>query len=65
MVKVTWKDGSTFHEPPYTLDEQLDIARRTNGGVVAFFTSRRPAAHQPPQEQPPQEEQPCLHEERP
>jgi len=65
MVRVTLEDGSTFHEPPYTLDEQLDIARRTNGGVVAFFTSRRLAAHQLPQEQPPQGEQPYLREEQP
>jgi hypothetical protein len=45
MVKVTLPDGTVFHEPPYTWEEQLEIARRMNGGVVSFSrVSPRPNA---------------------
>lgn len=33
MVYVKTKWGG-FHEPPYTEEEQLDIARRTTGAVA-------------------------------
>jgi hypothetical protein len=42
MVKVYAKDGSAFHEPPYTEEEILEGARRSNGGVVAFSSLRHP-----------------------
>lgn len=35
MVFVKTKWGG-YHEPPYTEDEILEGARRSNGGVVAF-----------------------------
>lgn len=31
FVKTDW---GGFHEPPYTEEEQLDIARRTTGAVA-------------------------------
>lgn len=42
MVKRYDIHGTLYHEPPYTLDEQLEIARRANGGVVAFRSLRHP-----------------------
>lgn len=41
MVFVKTKWGG-YHEPPYTEDEILEGARRSNGGVVAFTSFRRP-----------------------
>lgn len=35
-------NGAPYYEPPYTLEEQLEIARRANGGVVAFKSLRHP-----------------------
>jgi len=42
MVKKYDINGAPYHEPPYTFDEQLEIARRANGGVVAFKSLRHP-----------------------
>lgn len=42
MVKIITKDGSAFHEPPYTEEEHQDILRRMNGGIVAFSSLRHP-----------------------
>lgn len=36
MVKRITKEGTVYHEPPYTAQEQLEIANFTNGGVVQF-----------------------------
>ena len=44
FVKTDW---GGFHEPPYTEEEQLDIARRTRG-VVAFKSHQH---RQPPRPQ--------------
>lgn len=45
MVYVTTEWGG-FHEPPYTEDEILELARRANGGVVAFSSHQhRPRSH--------------------
>lgn len=44
FVKTEW---GGFHEPPYTEEEQLDIARRTRG-VVAFKSHQH---RQPPRPQ--------------
>jgi hypothetical protein len=35
MVFVKTKRGG-FYEPPYTEEEELELLRRMNGGVVAF-----------------------------
>lgn len=48
MVKKYDINGAPYHEPPYTLDEQLEIARRANGGVVAFRSLRDPRRPQDP-----------------
>lgn len=42
MAKKYDINGAPYYEPPYTLDEQLEIARRANGGVVAFRSLRHP-----------------------
>jgi hypothetical protein len=42
VVKKYDIHGALYHEPPYTLDEQLEIARRSNGGVVAFRSFQQP-----------------------
>lgn len=36
MVKRVDDKGGIYHEPPYKPQEQLEIVRRANGGVVAF-----------------------------
>ena len=43
MVKKVTKDGTVYHSPPYTLEEQADLLRRANGGVVSYI---RPAQRQ-------------------
>ncbi len=48
MVKKYDINGAPYHEPPYTLDEQLEFARRANGGVVAFISLRHPRRPQDP-----------------
>lgn len=35
VIRKTAK-GTVFHEPPYTLDEQLELAKRVNGKVRSF-----------------------------
>ncbi len=42
MAKKYDINGAPYFEPPYTIDEQLEIARRSNGGVVAFKSLRHP-----------------------
>jgi hypothetical protein len=42
MVKKYSINGAPYHEPPYTEDEILEGARRSNGGVVAFRSLRHP-----------------------
>ena len=42
MVKKYDIHGTLYHEPPYTLEEQLEFARRMNGRVVAFKSLRHP-----------------------
>jgi len=42
VVKVYTKDGSAFHEPPYTEQEHLDLQRWMNGGVVRFSSLQHP-----------------------
>jgi hypothetical protein len=32
MVRIVNKDGSAFHEPPYTWEEEQDFYRRIGGG---------------------------------
>jgi hypothetical protein len=48
MVYVKTKWGG-FHEPPYTEEEQLEIARRTTG-AVAFKSHQHRQAPRPPQD---------------
>lgn len=42
MVKKYDIHGTLYHEPPYTEEEILEGARRSNGGVVAFRSLRHP-----------------------
>lgn len=42
MAKKYDINGAQYYEPPYTAEEQLEIARRANGGVVAFKSLRHP-----------------------
>lgn len=42
MVKVYTKDGSAFHEPPYTEEEEMEILRSINGQVRVFSSLRHP-----------------------
>ncbi|WIW95458.1 hypothetical protein [Altererythrobacter rubellus] len=42
MVKKYDIHGTLYHEPPYTEEEILEGARRSNGGVVAFSSLRHP-----------------------
>jgi len=42
MVKVYTKDGSAFHEPPYTEEEHAEISRWMNGGTVSYVRAPRP-----------------------
>ena len=35
-------NGAPYGEPPYTEEEILEGARRSNGGVVAFSSLRHP-----------------------
>jgi len=41
VTKYTAK-GNPYKEPPYTGEEILEGARRSNGGVVAFSSLRHP-----------------------
>jgi hypothetical protein len=41
VVKKYDINGTPYHEPPYTDDENLEGARRYNGGVVAFSRPQR------------------------
>lgn len=41
VTKYTVK-GNPYKEPPYTEEEILEGARRSNGGVVAFSSLRHP-----------------------
>lgn len=36
MVRVQNPDGSAFHEPPYTEEEEADLYRRANAGPMTF-----------------------------
>ena len=49
MVKVYTKDGSAFHEPPYTEQEHLDLQRWMNGGVVRFSSLQHPRQPKKPE----------------
>lgn len=42
MVKKYDIHGALYHEPPYTDEEILEGARRSNGGVVAFRSFQQP-----------------------
>jgi hypothetical protein len=46
FVKTEW---GGFHEPPYTIDEQLEFARRMKG-VVAFKSHQHRQPPRPPQD---------------
>ena len=46
FVKTEW---GGFHEPPYTEEEQLEIARRTTG-AVAFRSHQHRQLPRPPEE---------------
>jgi hypothetical protein len=43
MVRVVCEDGSVFHEPPYTEEEEAELERRINN-VVGIAIAPRPAA---------------------
>ena len=47
---VITKDGTPYHEPPYTKAEEDQFYRRVGNGIVAFT---RPSGMKPPQ--PPQQ----------
>jgi hypothetical protein len=36
MVRIVNKDGSAFHEPPYTWEEEQEFYRRIGGGLGPF-----------------------------
>jgi hypothetical protein len=48
VVKKYDIHGTLYHEPPYTEEEILEGARRSNGGVVAFRSLRHPRRPQDP-----------------
>lgn len=40
MVRVQAENGSFYHEPPYTPEEEADFYRRTGNGPVAILKDR-------------------------
>jgi hypothetical protein len=48
MVKRTTPHGTTYHEPPYTPEEERDFYRRIAGGPITVVKSTRDQRRKPP-----------------
>ena len=53
MVRKTAENGTFYHEPPYTEEEDLDFYRRVSSGPVKIFHGPAPATGSQPQKSPP------------
>lgn len=56
MVRKMAENGTYYHEPPYTEEEDLDFYRRVANGPFTILHGPRPSAEKPtqPQKLPPQ-----------
>jgi hypothetical protein len=46
MVRIVNKDGSAFHEPPYTWEEERDFYRAMAGGPKVVLHEPRPVPNE-------------------
>ena len=53
MVRKVAENGSFYHEPPYTEEEELEIYRRMNAGPFKILHPSRPPAAAPKHPTPP------------
>ena len=42
MVRKVAENGTFYHEPPYTEEEELDLYRRLDHGPFTFLHGKRP-----------------------